>query len=335
MRRAVFHGAGRVTIEEAPDPQPGFGELLVRVHACAMCGSDRGLWENGAATTPGHETAGVVEAVGPGASVPVGAFGAVFLVAYCGECRMCARGSRGACLHKEAMLGFNRDGGFAELVTVPERCFMSLDPTLELDDAVMLLDVVGTPMHALRRLDLGAESALVMGAGPVGLGAVLALRAVGAKQVLAVDVSQYRLDFAAQLGATPILGGDGAPAAVRAELPEGPVFVIEASGSPAGQRQALDLLAPGGTMVTLGHSRAPLEVWTSRDLIAEERTILGSEYFDNREFADNQRLILEGRLAPSQIVTHRLPLESIEEGYELFWSGRSGKVLLYPNGGAQ
>ncbi|MGH3146388.1 MAG: alcohol dehydrogenase catalytic domain-containing protein [Rubrobacter sp.] len=336
MKRAVFRGSGRITVEEKSTPVPGLGELLVRVHGCALCGSDRHSWEQGSAVTPGHEIAGTVVAAGDGATVPVGSAGAVFLVAYCGRCAMCRAGSRGACLDKEAMIGFDTDGGFAEYVSVPERCFLPVDSRLDLDDAAMLLDATGTAMHALRRLGCVAEppeSALVMGAGPVGLGCVLALLGVGVDEVVAVDVAPFRLDFARRLGAKTVEGGDAATGTVRALLPDGPRVVIEASGNPSAQRQALDLLAPGGGMATVGHSSVPLELWTSRDLIQREKTLLGSEYFDTGEWASNQRLILEGRLAPSRLITHRLPLEEIEEAYRLFWSGETGKVLIYPDTG--
>jgi len=335
MKRAVFHGEGRITVEEAPVPTPGPGELLVRVQACALCGSDRGAWEKGCAATPGHEIAGEIVGAGPGATPPLGSRGAVFLVAYCGECARCSAGSRGACLRKAGMIGFDRDGGFAEYVAVPERCFLPLDPALSWEDGVMLLDVTGTPMHALRRagaLDAPPPAALVMGAGPVGIGAIVALGGAGVPRVLAVDLAPFRLAFAQRLGAEVIEGGEAAGEAVRERLPDGPPLVIEASGSPQGQRQALVLLAPGGTLVLVGHSRKPLEVWGSRDLIAQERTVLGSEYFDDREFASNQRLILEGRLEPSRVITHRLPLDRIEEAYKLFWGGETGKVLVYPHG---
>ncbi|MDQ3855964.1 MAG: alcohol dehydrogenase catalytic domain-containing protein [Chloroflexota bacterium] len=170
MRRAVFQGAGRITVEDGPAHEPGPGELLLRVHACALCGSDRGLWRDGSAFTPGHETAGTVEAVGAETAIPVGTFGAAFLVAYCGSCYLCTSGSRGACLRKEGMLGFDRDGGFAEYVLIPERCFLPLNPALDADNAVMLLDVVGTALHAVRRSGHHGsppDSALVMGPDPL------------------------------------------------------------------------------------------------------------------------------------------------------------------------
>jgi threonine 3-dehydrogenase len=334
MARALFPGGGAIVLEEAPVPQPEPGELLLRVDACALCGSDRSLLETGSNATPGHETAGIVVARGAGTHVAEGTLGAVFLVVFCGRCERCRAGSRGACLEKEAMLGFTRDGGFAQFEIVPERCFLPLDRRLGPDDAVMLLDMTGTPMHALRRAGLVAsppDRAAVVGAGPVGLACVMALRALGVARVLALDVVPYRLDFAARLGAEPILANDGARERIAASGGGLPA-VVEASGNPQGQRLALDVVGPGGLLIVIGHSPAPLEVSSSRDLIAQEKTILGSEYFDPGEFEPNQELVVSGRHSPSRLITHRFPLAAIEDAYRLFWSGGTGKVLIYPNG---
>jgi len=342
MQRAVFHGGGRVSVEHCPTPTPAAGELLLRVHACALCGSDRDAWESGSVVTPGHEIAGEVVAAGSEVSTPIGTRGAVYLVNFCDHCALCMHESRGACLDKHGMIGFNRDGGFAQFVAIPERCLLPIHDRIDLDAAIMLLDVVGTAMHAIKRAAFATPptSALVMGAGPVGLGCVLALNAVGVELIVAIDVSPFRLELARGLSknfksssmVVAVPGGDTADDMVRSLLPDGPRLVIEASGNPSAQRQALDLLAPGGTMVIVGHSRGVLEIRTSRDLIQYERHILGSEYFDNREIGRNQDLLLSGTLAPVGIITHRLPLEKISEAYRLFWSGETGKVLVYPNG---
>lgn len=335
MRRACFRGEGRIEIESAPVPVPRAGELLVRVHACALCGSDRELWARGCDITPGHETAGTVAARGTGTSIPIGTPGAVFLVGFCGECGRCTDGSRGACVRKEFMLGFTRDGGFAQYVTVPERCFLPLDPRLQLDIAVLLLDVVGTAMHALRRA--GAvpeppESAVVMGGGPVGLGCVLALRAVRVSRVVVVELQPFRLDLARALGAEAVPADGGTVNAVRGAVSGDIPLVLEASGHPTAQRQAIELTSPGGRTVVIGHSREPLQLSISRDLIQFERTLLGSEYFDTREHPANQQLILAGELDPMPVITHRMTLEEIEPAYRRFWGGSTGKVLIYPNG---
>lgn len=337
MRAAVFVGEGRIEVRDAPDPEPGAGELLLEVIACGICGSDRSAWDRGSATTPGHETAGRVVGRGSGTTTAEGTTGSVFLVAWCGECPRCRDGARGACLAREGMLGFDRDGGFADRIVIPERCFLPLAPGLDPETAVLLLDVTGTALHALRRagaFHVPPPAALVMGAGPLGLGCILALRAVGVARVISVDVAARRLELAGELGATAVTGGVGADERVRAVLPDGPPLVLEASGNPHAQRQALDLLAPGGRLVLLGHSPAGLAVSASRDLIGPEKTLLGSEYFDPSEHAENQRLVLDGLLDPSGVVTHRYGLERLEEAYRRFWSGETGKVLIYPQGGA-
>lgn len=333
MRRARFHGDGRVTLEKGVEPTPGPGELLLEVVAVGLCGSDRQAWRDGSAVTPGHETAGRVVGRGAGASTPDGSIGSVFLVAWCGECLRCRAGARGACLRKVAMLGFNRDGGFADRMVVPERCFLPLDPALSQETAVLLLDVTGTPLHALRRagaMTSPPESAVVTGAGPLGLGCVLALGAIGVPRIVTVDVSMYRLQLAVRLGAEAIEGGADLVERLHATLPDGAALVLEASGNPTAQRQALEILAPGGQLVLLGHSPAALEISVSQGLIAVEKSVLGSEYFDPSEHAENQQLILTGRLDPSQALTHRFTLDQIQEAYETFWAGETGKVLVCP-----
>ncbi len=333
MRVARFLGEGRIAVDEAPVPVPGPGELLVKVHACALCGSERGAWQNGSATIPGHEGSGTVVAGGPGAISPVGTRGALYLVAYCGRCRMCRRGQTGACLDKEKMIGFSHDGAYAEYVVVPERCLL---PTgdLPLDAANMLLDVVGTTVHAVRRSGLDpatVAAAGVMGVGPIGLGSIATLRALGVGQVFAVDVVPYRLALAERLGAVALDARSVDPVEeTRRRMPEGLDLVIEATGHPTAQRQAIEIAAADGRVIIVGHSQGVLELRTSRDLIVQQKALIGSEYFGVDEFPHNLRLVLDGVLDPLPIITHRYPLERIEEAFETFWSGQTGKVLVYP-----
>jgi len=334
MRAAHFLGDGQITIEERPVPVPGPGEALLRVHACAVCGSERELWARGAAATPGHEGAGTVVAVGPGVKVALGTRAAVYLVAYCGRCRMCRRGETGACLQKERMIGFTHDGAYADYMVAPERCLLPVDPELDLDVAIMLLDVVGTTMHAVRRARLAADeigAACVTGVGPVGLGAVVALRALGVARVFAVDVSPYRLRLAEQLGAVPVDGrSTDVVAWIRERVADGPDVVIEASGNATAQRQAIDMVAADGRVIIVGHSRHTLDLQTSRDLIAQEKTLIGSEYFGVDEFPHNLALVRAGRLDPLPVITHRYPLSAIDDAFRLFWAGETGKVLVCP-----
>ncbi|HWE64948.1 MAG TPA: alcohol dehydrogenase catalytic domain-containing protein [Chloroflexota bacterium] len=334
MRAARFLGEGRIAIERRPVPQPGPGEVLVRVHACATCGSDRHAWEHGSPIVPGHEGSGTVVAAGPGATLPLGTRGAVYLVAYCGDCRMCRRGETGACLRKERMIGFTHDGAYAEYLVAPERCVLPIDPEMHLDNANMLLDVLGTTLHAIRRSRIMPEqmtAVCIMGAGPIGQGAIIALRGMGVPAIYAVDINPFRLERAAQLGAQPIDGREGdVVARMRTLVPDGPDFVLEATGNGVAQRQAIDMVAADGPVVVVGHSRHAFEVRSSTDLIAQEKMLIGSEYFGVAEFPQNLALVREGRVDPLPVITHRMSLDAIEEAFRLFWSGMTGKVLVCP-----
>lgn len=334
MRAARFLGGGRIVLETRPVPTPGPGEVLLRVHACATCGSERPAWEQGSDVIPGHEGSGTVVATGPGVALPIGTRAAVYLVAYCGDCRMCRRGETGACLRKERMLGFTHDGAYAEYMAAPERCVLPIDPEMHLDNANMLLDVLGTTFHAIRRSRTPAgqmAAACVMGAGPIGQGAIIALRGLGVPRIYAVDVSPQRLEMAARLGAHVLDGREGKVVErIRALTPDGPDFVLEATGAQAAQRQAIDMAAPDGSVVMVGHSSRAFEVRSSSDLIAQEKTLIGSEYFGVAEFPENLALVRDGRVDPLPVITHRMPLGRIEEAFTLFWSGVTGKVLIYP-----
>lgn len=333
MRVPRFVGGRKIEFGEKPVPAPGPGQLLVQVKANALCGSERPQFLDGTAVTPGHEAAGVVAAAGPGTHTPVGTPGAIFLMDYCGQCRSCRRGATNQCLSKRGDMGFNRDGGYGAFELIHESIFFPVDPGLDPAHATMLLDVMGTNGHALERCRLirpDIESLLVMGAGPVGLGLVAMARIVLGPDVpvLAADLAPFRLRLAERLGALPV------DLAARS-LEEGlrrhgrfPVDVaVDASGKGAARRAALDALGQRGALVCVGHGEGiALEV--SSDLIAPERSVVGSEYFRYDELAANLVRLREHRSYLAQIVTHRFGLEDIQRAFELFHAGQTGKVVI-------
>jgi threonine dehydrogenase-like Zn-dependent dehydrogenase len=136
VRAPRFVGDGKVVFEESPVPEPGPGELLIRVQANALCGSERGQFQHGADVTPGHEAAGVVAAVGPGTSIRVGTPGVIFLMVFCGTCRSCRQGFTNQCLDKRGDMGFNRDGGYGPYEVVPESIFFPSGETSRLPTSV-------------------------------------------------------------------------------------------------------------------------------------------------------------------------------------------------------
>ena len=163
------------------------------------------------------------------------------------------------------------------------------------------------------------------------MGAIAVARALGAKEVVAFDVSGYRLELARRLGAVVIDARDSDPVvAARERRPAGFDIVIEAAGLTATQHQAVQLAGPGGRVVFVAHNPEPMELHASRDLIQHEKTVLGSEYFPLEEFADSLSLLESGKVDPDVMITHRFPLDDIQTAFDEFVAGRTGKVLIQP-----
>jgi threonine dehydrogenase-like Zn-dependent dehydrogenase len=333
MRVPRFVGGRRIEFGEKPVPTPGPGQLLIRVGANALCGSERPQFFAGTPVTPGHEATGVVAAVGPGTHTPVGTPGAIFLMDWCGECRSCRLGFTNQCLAKRGDMGFNRDGGYGPFELIHENVFFPVDPGLDLAHATMLLDVMGTNGHALQRCRLvrpDIESLLVMGVGPVGLGLVAMAKIVLGRDlpVLAADVAPFRLRLAERLGALPVDLASGTLEEGLRHHGHFPVDIaVDASGKGAARRAAMSALAQRGALVCVGHGEGiALEV--SSDLIAPERSVVGSEYFRYDEMAANLVRLREHRGYLAQIVTHRFGLDDIQRAFELFYAGETGKVVI-------
>jgi len=222
-----FHGNGAITFEERPVPEPGAGQLLLRIAANAICGTDRGQYLEGSAVTPGHEAAGVVAAAGPGTTLAKGTRGVVFLMDYCGQCRSCRAGFTNLCLDKRADMGFNADGGYGPYELVHETNFFPVPDDVGLAEATMLLDVMGTSGHAIARARLvrpDIESVYIAGAGPIGLGMlVMCLLTFGTEVPVRIsDVSPWRLEYARSFGAEVVDARD--PDALRRMPPADVAF---------------------------------------------------------------------------------------------------------------
>jgi propanol-preferring alcohol dehydrogenase len=334
MRAARFHGSERVTVDRVAIPAFGAEDVLVRVHANALCGSDRHGYERGSEVVPGHEIAGTVVARGDAVrGVEIGDRGVVYLVDSCRQCGACLVGKANVCLHRRAMIGFTRDGGLAEFVRVPAHCFLCVPAGIHLDFATALLDLFGTTLHAFRRAgrDVAGADVLVVGCGPIGLGAVAVARALGARSVHASDVVPYRLRLAEMLGAVAVNAAAGDPVEeIRRRVPDGCSIAVEAAGRPETQRMAIELGGPDARVVIVAHSAVPLTLYTSADLIQRERALIGSEYFPPGAFAETVALVQQRRLDPGPLLTHRFALDDVQHACRAFFGGDTGKVLVKP-----
>jgi threonine 3-dehydrogenase len=328
----VFQGNDVIEFVKREVPEPQSGQLLVACKANALCASDLGQYHGGSAIAPGHEAAGIVVSVGQNTSVPVGTPGVIFLMDFCGTCRNCKLGVTNQCKSKRADYGFSCDGGYGPYALVNENVFLPVDNDLPLDEATLLLDVMGTGGHAVFRANnahLDPQSLLITGSGPIGLGVLAMAKLILGHDfpVLITDMVPFRLDIAESLGGLPVnISENSLSDGLDDHGYQTVDLAIDSSGVTSARRAALDKLDQRGVQVCVGHGGAlPLEV--SPDLISTERTILGSEYFRFDELAANLELLTNNREFLGRIITHRYPIEELNQAYETFIGKDSGKVI--------
>ena len=328
-----FLGRGEIGFARKPVPEPGSGQLLIRTKANALCGSERGQFFDGSEVTPGHEAAGVVVVAGSETRTAVGTPGVIYLMDFCGECRSCGLGFTNQCTNKRGDIGFNKDGGYGAYVLINENVFFPIGDDVPLAEATMLLDVMGTTGHAIQRglrLREDVRSLGIAGAGPVGLGALVMARILLGSELLVVisDLAPYRLDLARRLGGNVIdLREKTLADGLREHGLDAVDVAIDTSGKSAARRSHLEVLSKRGVLVCAGHGEG-LSLDVSRDLIAPERAVLGSEYFRYDELSSNLEILRKHLPHLGQIVTHRFSVQDIKEAFELFFRGETGKVLV-------
>jgi len=345
VRAVVFDGPERVRVDDVAEPairQPG--DALVEISLTAICGSDLHVYDGKLPVEPGdalgHEAVGVVREVGP--EVTTVAPGDRVVVAWsnvCGRCWYCSRRQTALCEHRR-LFGFGTardglDGLQAERARVPRADGNLLRIPEGVDDtsAVMVGDILTTSHYGSVLADpADDETVAIVGMGPVGQLCAMTTRIRGATRVLAIDIVPDRLELAESAGAIPILvsSREEATDAVRALTGgRGADATIEAAGNLAAFDQARSITRPGGRIVLLG-------------VYGPERTELRMGSFWNRAvdilfagmcpvhalWEEVMGLVEEGRLDPSTIVSHRLPLEEAPEGYDLFAGRRATKVVL-------
>ena len=286
------------------------GEVRVRVGACCLCGSELRQWRNGWPTTPGHEVAGRVEQSGHALD---GRAVAVYIPVFCGSCPECATGATNVCRNASDLIGWQRDGGYAEVLNVPEQCLLPVPDDIPLDLAPLLLDVVGTGAHGARlaRRVVKTGPALVLGGGPIGLGAAIVLRHFGLGPVDIVEPVLERQVFAESIDLRVVSAED-----LDARYP----IVIEASGKDAARQLALDKVAPLGAVVQLGEA----ERWLVEETKAIRRKdffYIRSFYFPKAEFEENVAIFRSERAHLARFVDERVDLEQLPELFQRFSQG--------------
>jgi L-gulonate 5-dehydrogenase len=307
VRASIISAPFAARVGPWPTPEPGAGEVLVAVSAAGICAGDLYIYQgkNPYARYPqvcGHEFAGTVAALGPGVTgIVPGTRVAVEPFIGCGACYPCRAGRPNCCVQL-TILGVNRPGGYAELVTAPARNVHRLPDGVSFLQA-SFAEPVAVAVHACRRAGVGAELLLVLGCGPIGLAIIEVALARGAR-VLAADVLAPRLETARGFGAEAIPADEGLARAVLARTGgEGVPVVIEATGNPQAMESACELVASGGRVVIVGLAKDGARVsLPGLDLTRKEMTILGSRAsFDS--FPEALDLLARGAIRYPSVAT--------------------------------
>jgi L-iditol 2-dehydrogenase len=340
MRAAVLRGPRALRVEDVAPPSPGPGEVLVRVRAAGICGTDYRIWTGARPVAyplvPGHEFVGEVAGVGGGVTrVRPGQRVAVEPNWGCGACDLCGEGLGNVCLRRTAV-GIDRDGGFAELVVLPARACWPAPDELD-DDRLLLTEPLAVIARAVgRAAPRAGEAAAVVGTGTLGLLAIQVLRTRGCR-VLAVSRTDRRLGLARALGAEATLaldGGDPVAAARALSGRDGVDLVIETAGTATAVELvlgAVGFVRPGGRVVLTGLPHEPSRVeffW----LVRREIDVRGSMIYQG-EFAEALALLGQGAIDVGPLLTHRYPLEAIATALETHRRPEAIKVAVFPERG--
>lgn len=328
-----------IELREVPVPEPGPGEVLVRVLAASVCGTDLHIfnwdpWAQGRIKPPlipGHEFSGAVAGVGAGVTaVKEGDFVSAEMHVACGKCLQCRIGQAHICQHVK-ILGVDANGAFARYVIIPETNIWKLSPTIP-RDWCSLLDPLGNAVHTVLAGDIAARTALVTGCGAIGLFSVAVAKACGAAKVFAVEVNAHRRSVAATMGADLVL--DPATDNVEEQILEatggtGVDVLLEMSGHPAAIEQGFSLLRTGGRASLLGIPSKPVEMDLARDVIFKGATVQG---INGRKMYETwfqmEALLASGKLNLEPVITHRLKLSEFTHAMGFLKSGEAIKVVF-------
>lgn len=338
MRALLLERPGTVSLQDVAEPQPGRGEILVRVAACGICHTDLHYIDHGVPTfkTPvilGHEVSGTV--AGLGAEVTRFRAGDRVLlpaVFTCGTCRACRTGRENIC-EQMKMLGNHLDGAYAEYVVAPAKDCFPLPADIPLAEACLIGDALSTPYHAVKhraQVRVG-QTVAVFGCGGVGINAVQ-FAALAGGHVIAVDIDDRKLELARQFGARDTLNPRGVER-VDKELKKrtggGVDVALEVIGKPETLRAAYDSLRPGGRLCVVGYCAEPVTLPLSKTMFFELE-IVGSLGCRPTDYPELIELVRAGRVKLGPLVTGRYSLEEIFQGLDALRRGEGLRGIVLP-----
>lgn len=341
MQGVVLPGNRQLEFREFPVPQPGQGQVLLRMKASSLCGSDlRAIYrptdqghgpEAYRGVIAGHEPCGQIETIGPGVKrFKAGDRVAVYHISGCGLCPDCRGGWMISCSDESrAAYGWQRDGGHADYMLAEEKDLVLLPDFLTYEDGAMVACGLGTAYAACLRAQVsGRDRVLITGLGPVGLGMALLCQALGAS-VIGVEADQSRSVFAQELGIEHVIApGEGALEKLLGLTGgHGYEVAIDCSGAAPARHLCLEAARQWGRVVFVGEG-GTVEFAPSPLLIHKQLALHGSWVCSIGQMEELVEKLATWQLHVDQIITHRFSLAQAREAYELFDQGQTGKVAI-------
>lgn len=338
--RAIIKPAAApgLLMTEVPVPRPGINDVLIKIKKTSICGTDVHInrwdsWAQRVIKPPliiGHEYVGTVHEVGQG----VKGFELGQLVTgeghiVCGHCRNCLAGRRHLCANTIGV-GVNRDGAFADYVSIPATNVWKVPVDMD-TDVISCFDPLGNAVHTTLSFDMVEEDVLITGAGPIGCMAIAVAKHAGARRVVITDINEARLELARKFGPTRVVNTakEDLSEVWQKELgmTEGFDVGLEMSGSAGALNQMIDNMIMGGRIALLGTHSAKAEVDWNKVVfkMLHLKGIYGREMYETWY---KMTALVRGGLDITPVITHRLPVEKFQEGFELMGSGKSGKIVL-------
>ncbi len=333
----LYPRAGIWMIKDAPIPEPGHNDVLIKIRKTAICGTDVHIynwdaWSQKTIPVPmitGHEYVGDVVAIGQevvGFSIGDRVSGEGHIT--CGHCRNC-RGGRTHLCRNAVGVGVNRQGCFAEYLVIPALNAFKIPDNIS-DDMAAIFDPFGNAVHTALSFDLVGEDVLITGAGPIGILAAAICRHVGARYVVITDVNEYRLALARQMGATRAVNvseEDLSQVMKDLGMTEGFDVGLEMSGIPAAFSSMLEVMNHGGRIAMLGIPPSSMSIdWNQvifKGLFI--KGIYGREMFETWY---KMAALLQSGLDLTPVITHHYPVDDFQQGFAEMRSGHAGKVIL-------
>lgn len=343
MQGAVLPGNSTTELREYPIGKPAHGEVLIRMKASTICGSDiRCIYHEHLGKGPegyqgviaGHEPCGQIVATGPGCrQFQAGDRVIVYHISGCGLCYDCRRGYMISCTHPalRRAYGWQRDGGMGEYLIAEEKDLVHLPDELSYADGAQVACGFGTVYEALEKVGIsGNDAVLITGLGPVGLAAAMLCRKLGAHFIIGVDANPERNRIAQNLKLCDevlVAGADNESAIRKLTGGHGVERAVECSAHHGARGMAIRATRKWGKMVLIGEG-GRMEMNPSPDMIHDQKTLYGSWVTSTWRMMELVERLVRWNLHPADLITHRFPLEKIDEAYALMASGKCGKVAV-------